>query len=472
LCDRYCRFSGVWWTKAAANAQLKSVTRRIFFDPSLSFDPTTLEPCSSVGAEASASSHKKWSAQLSYFSNMTEMDRRHKHPARNFFALHCSKERIARAEKSDADCLLESNGASMNFASDNGAGVAPQILDAIVASSRVNAPAYGADDYTARAQLLLSEVFETKVAAFLVATGTAANALALSALVNPWDAVFCHEEAHIHDDECGAPELFTAGAKLVGIAGEGGKVTPERLRETLERFPRGLVKSAQPGALSLSQATEAGTIYGVSEVAELISIARRNGISVHMDGARFANALVSGKTTPADMTWRAGVDILTLGATKNGALACEAVVFFDSARAASFAFQRKRGGQTLSKGRFLGAQMEAYLTDGLWLRLAEQANASARRLARRLSETPGVRLAWPAEANEVFVVAPNPMVERWRAAGAMFHDWSTRSLAPECAPRKGETLVRLVASFETESREIDRLMSICADVTDSAAATP
>ena len=172
------------------------------------------------------------------------------------------------------------------------------------------------------------------------------------------------------------------------------------------------------------------------------------------------------------MTWRAGVDILTLGATKNGALACEAVVFFDSARAANFAFQRKRGGQTLSKGRFLGAQMEAYLADGLWLRLAERANASARRLARGLAGTPGVRLAWPTEANEVFVVAPKAMVERWRAAGAVFHDWSTRSLAPERAPRKGETLVRLVASFETESSEIDRLMSICADVTDSAAAAP
>ena len=166
----------------------------------------------------------------------------------------------------------------MKFASDNGAGVAPEILDAIVSSSRVNTPAYGADDYTARAQALLNDVFETKAAAFLVATGTAANALALSALVNPWDAVFCHDEAHIHDDECGAPELFTAGAKLVGIPGEGGKITPEALRETLERFPRGLVKSSQPGALSLSQATEAGTIYGVSEVAELSSIAHRSGI--------------------------------------------------------------------------------------------------------------------------------------------------------------------------------------------------
>jgi threonine aldolase len=360
----------------------------------------------------------------------------------------------------------------MNFGSDNGAGVAPQILDAILASSCVYAPAYGADVYTARAQALLSETFETKVAAFLVTTGTAANALALSALANPWDAVFCHEEAHIHDDECGAPEFFAGGAKLIGIAGDGGKITLDGLRETLERFPRGLVKSSQPGVLSLSQATEAGTVYGVSEVSELSSMAHRNGISVHMDGARFANALVSVKATPADMTWRAGVDILTLGATKNGALACEAVVFFDAGRAENFAFQRKRGGQTLSKGRFLGAQMEAYLANGLWLRLAEQANGSARRLAHGLAQTPGVRLAWPTEANEVFVVAPKATVERWRAAGAVFHEWSTRSLAPESAPRNGEALVRLVASFETESSEIDRLTSISANVAEAAAATP
>jgi len=358
----------------------------------------------------------------------------------------------------------------MNFASDNGAGVAPEILDAIVASSRVNAPAYGADDYTAKAQARLSEAFETEVAAFLVATGTAANALALSALVKPWDAVFCHEEAHIHDDECGAPELFTGGAKLVGIAGEGGKIDADGLKETLERFPRGLVKSSQPGALSLSQATEAGTIYSVSEVLKLSSIAHEHGIGVHMDGARFANALVSAKATPADMTWRAGVDVLTLGATKNGALACEAILFFDPRRAENFAFQRKRGGQTLSKGRFLGAQMEAYLADGLWLRLAQKANSSARRLARGLAATPGVRIAWPTEANEVFVVAPSALVERWRAAGARLHEWTTRSLAPEKTPRNGETLVRLVTSFETESIEIDRLIGLAASGPVAAAA--
>ncbi len=166
----------------------------------------------------------------------------------------------------------------MNFASDNGAGVAPEILDAISASSRINAPAYGADAYTARAETLLSEIFETKVEAFLVATGTAANALALSALARPWEAVFCHEEAHIHDDECGAPEFFTGGGKLVGIPGEGGKVAPQALRDALERFPRGLVKGVQPGALSLSQATEAGTVYRQGEVAELCAIAHAAGV--------------------------------------------------------------------------------------------------------------------------------------------------------------------------------------------------
>ncbi|MFY9969659.1 MAG: low specificity L-threonine aldolase [Roseiarcus sp.] len=348
----------------------------------------------------------------------------------------------------------------MNFASDNAAGVAPEILEAIAASSRVNAPAYGEDDYTARAEAMLSEIFETRVAAFLVATGTAANALALSSLAQPWSAVFCHEEAHVHDDECGAPEFFSGGAKLVGIPGWGGKITPDELRETLDRFPRGLVKSAQPGALSLSQATEAGTVYWRGEVGELCDIAHSAGVGVHMDGARFGNAIVASQLSPADMTWRAGVDALSLGATKNGALACEAVVFFDPEQAMELAYRRKRAGHTLSKGRFLGAQMEAYLKDGLWLRLAERANHAAQRLSEGLAAARGLRLAWPTEANEVFVVAPNAAVDGWRAAGARFHEWSTRSLAPDQRPGDHERLVRLVTSFETQQSEIDQLLGL------------
>jgi threonine aldolase len=348
----------------------------------------------------------------------------------------------------------------MNFASDNAAGAAPEILEAIASSSRENAPAYGADDRTSRAAAKLGDVFETKAQVFFVATGTAANALALASLAQPFEAVFCHEEAHIHDDECAAPEFFTGGAKLVGVPGEGGKVTPEALRAALERFPRGLEKSPQPGALSLSQATESGTVYTVDEIAELSSVARAAGIGVHMDGARFANALAASGVSPADMTWRAGIDALSFGATKNGALACEAVVFFDSVRATNFAYRRRRGGHTLSKGRFLGAQMEAYLEDGLWLKLAERANAAARRLSAGLAMTPGVRLAWPTEANEVFVVAPSATVAAWRTGGAAFHEWSARSVAADRAPGEGETMVRLVASFETTDEEIDRLLMI------------
>lgn len=348
----------------------------------------------------------------------------------------------------------------MNFASDNGAGVAAPILDAIVKSSRFNTPAYGADDFTARAEARLREIFERDAAAFLVATGTAANALALAALTQPWQAAFCHEEAHVVDDECGAPEFFSAGAKLVGIPGVNGKIAPAALIETLARFPRGQAKTTQPGALSLSQATEAGTLYAPDEIAALSAIAREAGMGVHMDGARFANALAATGATPADLTWRAGVDILSLGATKNGALACEAVIVFDPDKAAAMPYQRKRAGQTLSKGRFLGAQMEAWLADGLWLDLAKSANAAAKRLAEGLAAAPGLRLAFPVEVNEVFVVAPDAMLAAWRAAGAKFHEWSTRSAPPELAPRAGETMARLVTSFETDVGEIEALVAL------------
>ena len=262
-------------------------------------------------------------------------------------------------------------------------------------SSRTNAPAYGADAFTARATTKLSDVFETKVEAFLVATGTGANALALSALVRPWEAVFCHEESHIHDDECGAPELFTGGAKLVGVPGEGGKITPEALRETLTRFPRGLVKSPQPGALSLSQATEAGTIYSVSEIAELCRIARAEGVRTHMDGARFANAIVSSGVSPADMTWRAGIDALSLARPRTARSPARRWCSSTGAGGELRLHPQARRPHAV-QGAFLGAQMEAYLGDGLWLRLAERANAAARRLGaacrpRRASGSPGQR---------------------------------------------------------------------------------
>src|SRR5947209_8392483 len=242
----------------------------------------------------------------------------------------------------------------MDFAGDNAAGASRPILDALLATNDEFCPAYGADRHTMAAERALSAAFERDVASFLVATGTGANALALGALTPPWGAVFCHEHAHIIDDECGAPEMFSHGAKLVGIQGAVGKITPAALRDALARFPRGLVKQVQPAALSLSQATECGTIYTREEIAELASIAHPAAVSVHMDGARFANSLVALGCTPAEMTWQAGIDVLSFGATKNGALACEPVIFFNRNRAEDFVYQRNRGGHTLSKGRFLG----------------------------------------------------------------------------------------------------------------------
>jgi len=349
----------------------------------------------------------------------------------------------------------------MDFASDNTAGASQAILDAVLAANKGSTPAYGEDPFSAKAALLLSEVFETELVCFLVSTGTASNALALGALCPPWGAVFCHQEAHVLADECGAPEMFTAGAKLVGIEGRAGKIAPGDLAATLAAFPRGVVKQVQPAALSVSQATECGALYSCAELSDLTAIAHDAGLGVHMDGARFANALVALGCSPAEMSWKAGVDVLSFGATKNGALACEAVIFFDPKMASNLPYQRKRSGHTLSKGRFLGAQMIAYLTDGHWLELAKTANAHAVRLAEGLAGAPGVRLAWPREANEIFAIVPRATDKALKAAGALYYEWSSHSLGPEVAPPgEDEIFVRLVTSFSTQAADVERLLAV------------
>jgi threonine aldolase len=348
----------------------------------------------------------------------------------------------------------------MDFASDNATGASPEILAALVAANVGSVPAYGADIYSQRADALLRDVFECDCVSFLVPTGTAANALAIAALTPPWGALFCHADAHVSDDECGAPEFFTAGAKLVGLPGAFGKIAAATLADALARYPRGLVKQVQPAALSLAQATEYGTIYTQAEIGELAAIAHAAGIAVHMDGARFANALVTLGCSPAAMSWKAGVDVLSLGATKNGALACEAVIFFDRAKAMDFAFRRKRGGHTLSKGRFLGAQMAAYLAAGHWLDLAARANRAAARLADGLAEIAAVRLPWPREANEVFAVVPRAADAALKAAGARYYDWAARGLAAAERPAPAEIFVRLVASFATRDHDVDQFVAI------------
>jgi threonine aldolase len=348
----------------------------------------------------------------------------------------------------------------MNLASDNVVGASRPVLDALMAANAGAEPAYGSDSWTARAEQLLAAIFEREVTVFLVATGTAANALALSALCPPWGAIFCHAEAHVLDDECGAPEMFTDGAKLVGVPGVGGKMSVAALEEVIARFPRGVVKTVQPAALSISQVTEAGTIYSLAEIGALASAAKAHGLGVHLDGARFANAMVALGCTPADMTWKAGVDVVSFGATKNGGLACEAVVFFDKGKAANFEFRRKRSGHTLSKGRLLGAQMVGYLENDHWIANARHANAMAARLSQGFARIAGVRLAWPTDANEVFVIMPKATNAALLARGFRSAPWSSQSLPADIRVGADEVFLRFVTSFTTDRDAIDELLAL------------
>ena len=344
----------------------------------------------------------------------------------------------------------------MNFASDNTAPVAPAILDAIVKANAGYALGYGNDDWTRGVERRLSEIFEREVAAFLVPTGTAANALSLAQIAPPWGAAFCHAESHIATDECGAPEFFGGGLKLVGLSGEGAKIAPQTLQAALDGYGGHSPHQMIASALSITQASEAGTIYRTDEIATLCEVAKPRGLAVHMDGARFANALVRLNATPAQMTWRSGIDVLSFGATKNGALAAEAVVVFDPERAKYFGERRKRGGALLSKHRFLAAQMAAYLADDLWLRLARHANDMADRLAQKLAAL-GLKPLWPVEANLLFVALPRSLDSKLKAAGASYY---VRPSDGADLP-SDRVLGRLVTSFSTRDEDIDRFVQLC-----------
>ena len=349
----------------------------------------------------------------------------------------------------------------MNFASDNTAAIAPAILDAIVKTNQGFALGYGRDPMTARVTRTMSEVFGRDVKVFLVATGTAANALALAHLSPPWGAVLCHAESHVITDECGAPEFFGGGLKLIHLAGEAGKIAIDTLIEALEFGPWGGPHHVTASVLSLTQASEAGTIYRLDEIRALAELAHRHGLAVHMDGARFANALARLKVSPAEATWRAGVDVLSLGATKAGALAAEAIVFFDPAGAAGMDERRKRGGHLLSKHRFIAAQFEAFFADDLWLTLAHHANEKADRLAARLAEA-GFAPVWPVEANAVFVILPRRVDQRLKAAGANYYPWNSRSLPGSVTTASDAVLVRLVTSFATTDDDIAQFAEVAA----------
>jgi threonine aldolase len=346
----------------------------------------------------------------------------------------------------------------MEFASDNAAGVAPAILDAVVRANGGHATAYGDDAVTGRLERQFCELFERDVAVFLVGTGTAANALALAHLTPPWGAVLCHSEAHAIVHECGAPEFFGGGLRLTGIDGESGKLQPEAVAAALDRLFGLRPHQIVPAALSLTQASECGTVYRPEEIAALASLAHGRGLSVHMDGARFGNAVARLGVTPAEASWRAGVDILSFGATKGGALAAEAIVVFDPPRAGAMAERRKRGGHLFSKHRFVAAQFEAFLAGGLWLRLAAHANGMANRLAAALAGA-GFNPLWPVDANIVFVLLPPAVHERLQAAGAHYYVIHTDRSDPATVP-PGFVLARLVTSFATAEASVDKFISI------------
>lgn len=331
----------------------------------------------------------------------------------------------------------------MNFASDNVTGVSPEILATLNAASDGAVMSYGQDEYTQRLESQFNELFETDVTIFPVATGSAANALALSVMTPPFGAIYCHAESHINVDECGAPEFYTGGAKLVTLPGADGKIHATDLAAVLASSGAGVVHHVQPAVVSITQATEAGTVYSLDEIHAIAEVTRSHSLYLHVDGARFANAVVSLGCSPADITWRAGVDVLCFGATKNGAMAAEAVVFFNQTLARTFGYRRKRGGHLFSKMRFLSVQLEAYLKEDLWLRNADHANQMARKLAQGLVGLPGVKLCYPVEANEIFIQLPKVVIQGLLADGFYFYRWGGED----------STTIRLVSAFNT--KEID-----------------
>ncbi len=347
----------------------------------------------------------------------------------------------------------------MNFASDNVSGVAPQVMAALAAANAGSVDSYGADALTARVQDRLRSLFEAPQArVYLVPTGTAANALSCAVLTDPWGAIYCHVNAHIEEDECGAPEFYTGGSKLVLIGGDHARMDPSALRRAIAHTARAGVHNVQRGMVSLTNATEAGAVYDPAQVAAICAVARDHALPVHMDGARFANAVASTGASPADLTWRAGVEVLSFGGTKNGCMGVEAVILFDPARAWEFELRRKRGGHLFSKHRYLAAQMDAYLEGDLWLDLARHANAMAARLSTGIAALPGADLTHPTEANAVFAALPRAAHRRAHSAGAHYYLWPfDQSLE---GPDDEPLTCRLVTSWSTPEAEVDDFLRL------------
>lgn len=347
----------------------------------------------------------------------------------------------------------------MIFGSDNQAGASERVLDAIAVAYRSHQDAYGADDHTAAAVDALRQTFDTDLTAFFVSSGTAANMLALSTMVQPWEGVVCHHQAHVLLDESTGPSMFTGGASMLPMPDRTVRMTPDQVTSMLRRLPSDGPHNVRPAALSITQANECGQIHTVDEVAALTDVAHAAGLRVHMDGARFANAVAALGVHPGDVTWRAGVDVLCLGASKNGAVAAEAIVFFDQDLAVDFDYRLKRTGHLTSKARLYGAQFLAWLADDHWLDLALTANGAAERLRRELAALDGFRLAWPSDSNETFAVFDRATFDALMRAGASMYEWYPNAMPEGQAVADHEVLARLVTSFATTDADIDAFLA-------------
>ena len=333
----------------------------------------------------------------------------------------------------------------VKFASDNVAGACPEVLDALMKANEGDSAPYGNDDYSKVLQEKFSEIFEKEVIVYPTASGTAANALALSTMTPVFGNIYCHKLAHINTDECGAPEFYTGGAKLIPLTGINGKITPEELEKNISGT--GIVHHTQPSSVSITQVCETGEVYELDEIKKIADVAHKHKLNMHMDGARFANALVALNCTPAEMTWKSGIDVLSFGATKNGCIAAEAIIFFKPELVGNISFLMKRAGHLLSKMRFVSAQLDAYISNDVWLKNAKQANEMGKKLSDGLVKHNSIKLAYPTQANEVFAKFPREMIKHLNSLGYKMNEDELDGQA-----------VRLVAAWNTLNSDVESFL--------------
>jgi threonine aldolase len=335
----------------------------------------------------------------------------------------------------------------VKFASDNVVGACPEVLEAIIKANEGDSTPYGNDQISKELQDKFSEIFEKEVIVFPTTSGTAANALALSTMTPSFGNIYCHKLSHINTDECGAPEFYTGGGKLVTLQGIKGKITAEELDKSITGA--GIVHHTQPSSVSITQVCETGEVYQLDEIKKISDVAHNHNLNMHMDGARFANALVSLDVTPAEMTWKSGIDVLSFGATKNGCLAAEAIIFFKKELVGNLAFLMKRAGHLLSKMRFVSAQLDAYISNGVWIKNAKHANKMVKRLSEGLNNHSDINLSYPTEANEIFATFPKNKIDHLNSEGYTINEdeWDGKA-------------VRLVTSWNTKVSDVNSFLNI------------